>query len=132
VERPHVEDGAGVGLEVDAAARVRRHRVEVAGVEREGLAVAGRGDVGDVLPAEAGLLQDRVVGLLGELVRIALADALRRAAEPARLALARLEQRRLHAAGTDVDACRDRHGVSPRAYAWTARRANAAPPRAPV
>src|SRR5262245_3833361 len=111
---------------------MRRHRIEMAGMEGHALAFAGGGDVIDLFLCELGIGQYLVVGGARELHRIALADTQRRAREPSGLPILDPEQRGLDSAGPDIDACRDRHASLPSVCPRCARRANSAAPSAPV
>jgi hypothetical protein len=157
VERADVDHRAGLGVEEDAAAGVRGHRVEVAGGELDVLAFAGGGDVVDVAGAQAGVGQHAVVALAGQRHGVAAADALAALGQPFRAARPRAaEQHGLDGARADVDADGECH-VVPRVVqrraaqaaphphgGWrglgrgsclpstTARQAKVAPPSAPV
>ena len=84
VQRAHVEHGAGARIEIDAAAPVRRHRVEVAGMERDALALARRGAIRDIAARKAGILEREVVGFGRELEGIALAQLVDAPRQPLR------------------------------------------------
>ena len=75
MQRADVERRPRFRIEIDCAARVRGHRVEMPGVERHALAFTGGRHVVDVLFRELGLLQGLIEDGTGELDRIALADA---------------------------------------------------------
>ncbi len=149
VQRADVDHRVRGRVQEHAAARMRRHRIEVAGRERHVLALAGGGDVVDVVDRQAGVGEHAVAPFLGERHRVAAPDALAALRQPLRLAVLDAKQRALDGARADVDADRDGHGaVLPLALSvWlsgqalastrfpsstTARQANVAPPRAPV
>ena len=81
------------GMQEDAAAGVRGHRVEVAGRELDVLALAGGRDVVDVVGFEAGLRQHAVVALLRQRASGRAGGCARSAWRATRLAAVRAEQR---------------------------------------
>ena len=132
VQRPNVEDRARLAVEKNRAAGVRRHRIEMASVERNALALAGAGDVVDLALRKAGILQHIVEYDARKLDGIALTDANDRARKPSLLAVLHLEQGRLDGAGSNVNAGCYGHGSLPSFCPRCARRANSAAPSAPV
>ena len=84
VEGADVEGGAGLRVEEERAAGVGGHGVEVAGAEIDGVAVAGRGDVVEVLGRHAGGGAGVGEGRGDHLADVAAADALHRGREHAR------------------------------------------------
>jgi hypothetical protein len=148
VQRAAVEDRAAFGVEIDGAAGMRGHRVEVPGMERDRLALAGGGAIVHVGAGQSRILQRLVIGGARELERVAVADPDESARDPFGPVALVAEDGDLDRRGADVDACGDRHAISPimssptlppsgrasagAAIPWALRRANSAAPRAPV
>ena len=111
VQGADVEHRARGRLQIDGAAGMGRHRIEVPGVEGHALGFPGGGDIVDVALAELGVGQDLVEGDPRQLHRIALPDAHDRTRQPFGIVALDLEQRRLDGARADIDSRRDRHAA---------------------
>jgi hypothetical protein len=91
MQRPDVQRRARFRIEIDGASGMRRHRIEVAGVEGYALPLAGGRDVVQVLLGDAGVLQHLVECHACEFHRVTLADAERRSGKPGRIRTIDLE-----------------------------------------
>ena len=109
VQGAAIERRARFRIEVDRAARMRGHRIEMPGVESNAFALTGGRDIIDVVLFELGVLEKLLEGDAGKLHWIALADAQDRTRQPFRIVALDLEHSRFDRAGADVDSCCDGH-----------------------
>ena len=131
VQGADIERSAAIRAQIDGAAGMSGHGVEMTRMKMQRLALAGRSTIRDVLALQTGLHQSVVVDLFRELQGIALTHAVNPLDEACFTATFDVEERDLDRAGPDIDPRCDRHEILLFQEA-TARRANSAAPSAPV
>jgi len=114
VQSANVQHCAGFGLQVNGAPGVSGHRVEMAGAERDGLAIPGRGDILNVVTAQAGIFEYCVIALLGQFKRVTLTNPVSAPRQPFRLVAFNIEQNGLNRSGSQIHPCCDCHFKPPR------------------
>src|ERR1700690_267376 len=99
----NIEGGAAIRAQIDGAAGMGSHGIEMAGMKMQRLALARCRAVCDVLALQTGLYQNVVVDTFRKLHGIALAHALY-ALDQARFGTTfHIEKRNLDSAGSDID-----------------------------